>query len=238
MEGVDRAGELHRAVGVEQADAGIEIDITVDDVITAPAFHHIGAAAAEDDVAAAEAGGTPQQRGKPADHGDAGRIEYVVHLGERIGQQATLEGVVAIPSGEALHLHEAIEQIDGNVGRQEKVNLQVGVDDFRGVGVGDPVKAPGSPALVDAGGAEHDVVARLGVVVIVAITNQHVVADQGAGTERVAVVALQKVGALAAFDPVVAGVTEDRVGPGAGEDKVVAQAGKGFGIAHPTEDHV
>ena len=57
-------------------------------------------------------------------------------------------------------------------------------------------------------------------------------ADQGAGAEGVTVVALQQVGPLAPFDPVVAGIAEHRVQAGAGVNEVVAKACEGFSIAH------
>ena len=132
----------------------------------------------------------------------------MVPFGEGVRQEAALEDVVAVPAGESFHFQEAIEQIDGQIGGKKDVDFQVGVHDFPGVGIGHPVETQGTPALVHPRGAEHDVVARFGVVVVVAITDQHVMADQGAGAEGIAVVALQQVGPLTAFDPVVASVAE------------------------------
>ncbi len=63
-------------------------------------------------------------------------------------------------------------------------------------------------------------------------------ADQGAGAEGVTVVALQQVGPLAPFDPVVAGIAEHRVQAGARIHEVVAQACEGFRIAHASVHHV
>ena len=89
----------------------------MEDVIAAAAFHDVGAASAEEDIAAREAGGSPQHRGQAGDHGDAAGIEKMVGFREGIGEHAALENVVAVPAGETLHLHEAIEKIDGQVGR-------------------------------------------------------------------------------------------------------------------------
>ncbi len=47
----------------------------MEDVIAAAAFHDVGAASAEEDIAAREAGGSPQHRGQAGDHGDAAGIE-------------------------------------------------------------------------------------------------------------------------------------------------------------------
>ena len=117
LENVDGTGELHRAIGVEQPDAGIEIHIPVDDVIAAATLNDVGAPSAEEDISIRKAGGSPQHRGQAGDHGDAVGIEYMVGFREGIGEQAALENVVAVPAGETLHLHEAIEKIDGQVGR-------------------------------------------------------------------------------------------------------------------------
>ena len=95
----------------------------MEDVIAAAAFHDVGAASAEEDIAAREAGGSPQHRGQAGDHGDAAGIEYMVGFREGIGEHAALENVVAVPAGETLHLHEAIEKIDGQVGRQEDIDV-------------------------------------------------------------------------------------------------------------------
>ena len=89
----------------------------MDDVIAAAALNDVGAAAAEEDISAREAGGSPQHRGQAGDPGDAVGIEHMVGFREGIGEQAALELVVAVPAGETLHLHEAIEKIDGQVWR-------------------------------------------------------------------------------------------------------------------------
>ena len=82
---------------------------------------------------------------------------------------------------------------------------------------------------LDAGAGDHDVVAALGVVVVVAaLPDDHVVAEDRVVLEPVAVVALEQVICLAALDPVVALVAEDGVGAVAGEHEVVARAGEGL----------
>ena len=57
----------------------------MDDVIAAAALNDVGAASAEEDISAREAGGSPQQRGQAGDHGDAIGVEYVVGFREGIG---------------------------------------------------------------------------------------------------------------------------------------------------------
>ena len=57
-------------------------------------------------------------------------------------------------------------------------------------------------------------------------------ADQCARAEGIAVIALQEIGALSAFDPVVTGVAEHRVDAGTCGDEIVSKASKGFGIAN------
>ena len=63
-------------------------------------------------------------------------------------------------------------------------------------------------------------------------------ADQGAGAEGIAVIALQQIGPLAAFDPVVAGVAENGVDARAGGNEVVAEAAEGFRIADATKNGI
>ena len=143
----------------------------MDDVITAAALDHIGPAPTQDDVAIGEARGAPQQGGQTSNHGDASRIQHVIALGEGIRQQPAPQGVVSIPAGQALHFHKAIKKIDGQVGGQKNIDLEIGIHHLGGIGIGDPVETPGSPALVHTRRAEHDVVARLGIVVIITVTN-------------------------------------------------------------------
>ena len=63
-------------------------------------------------------------------------------------------------------------------------------------------------------------------------------ANQGAGAERIAVVALQEVGPLAPLDPVVTCIAEHRVQACACIHEVVPQAGEGFSVAHAAIDHI
>ena len=115
--GINRAGIFGAAVKIGQHDAGIEIDIAVDDVIAAAAFDRVRATATEQDVALGEYGYTPQQWGQATDHCHAGGIQHVVVDLQRIRGQPSLENVVAVPAGEALHFHEAVEEIDRKIGR-------------------------------------------------------------------------------------------------------------------------
>ena len=83
---------------------------------------------------------------------------------------------------------------------------------------------------VDGGVLRHQVVAALGVVVVLAdLADEDVVARRllgGVVEERRAVVALQQVLAGTALDPVVPGVAEHGVGALTGDDEVLAGSGE------------
>ncbi len=90
---------------------------------------------------------------------------------------------------------------------------------------------PPAPALRSTAGFwDHDVVATLGVVVVLAgLTDEDVVARSDLRRvveERRTVVALQQVLTGSAFDPVIAAVAEHGVGTLTGNDEVIAGTGE------------
>ena len=105
-----------------------------------------------------------------------------------------------------------------------------------------PVEAGGAGVAVDRRVLGHEVVATLGVVVVLAdLTDEDVVAGRDLRRvveERRAVVALQQVLTGAALDPVVATVAEHGVGALAGDDEVVAGAGERLVVVGAAVDEV
>ena len=105
-----------------------------------------------------------------------------------------------------------------------------------------PVEAAGAGVAVDGRVLRHDVVATLGVVVVLAdLADEDVVARRGLGRvveERRTVVALEQVLPGAALDPVVAAVAEHGVGALAGDDEVVARTGERLVVVGAAVDEV
>ena len=106
--------------------------------------------------------------------------------------------------------------------------------------MGEPVEAEHSLGALDAGAGEHDVVAALGVVVLLAaVADQDVVPSQRVVLERGSVVALHQVEVSEpTLEPVVAFVTEHGVIRVAGMDEVVTLTGERLGDVVATEDEV
>ena len=108
-----------------------------------------------------------------------------------------------LPPGQALDVVEAVADVV-EVRRQQAGEAHVGVRRLRVAAVGDPVEADHALVALDPGAGDHDVVAALGVVVVVtAVADDDVVSPVRPLLERVAVVALEEVGLRAALDPVV-----------------------------------
>src|SRR4029077_18880873 len=91
-----------------------------------------------------------------------------------------------------------------------------------------PVEAAGAGVAVDCRVLSHEVVAALGVVVVLArLTDEDVIAGcdlRRVVEERRTVIALQQVLTGSALDPVIAAVTEHGVGTLTGNDEVIAGA--------------
>ena len=149
----------------------------------------------------------------------------------------THEMVVAVPARQTLDLEITIDQINGNVSGCRK-NRHVCDNTSRHPGEGDPVEAPGTPVLVGAGRAEHDVVAILGVVIIISFPHEHIVAQDGAIAEGGTIVALEKISRGTTFNPVVSFIAENNVQTSTCIDEVVAEACEGFRITLSTEDRI
>ena len=103
-------------------------------------------------------------------------------------------------------------------------------------------KPAGAGVAVDGRVLRHDVVAALGVVVVLAgLTDEDVVARRGLRRvveERRTVVTLQQVLPGATLDPVVATVAEHGVGALTGDDEVVAGAGERLVVVGAGVDEV
>ena len=142
------------------------------------------------------------------------------------------DDVVEARAGIGLDLLPAVA-VDDHLDRHADevvVDLHVVVGRLGVVLVEGPVEAGGAGVAVDRRVLGHQVVATLGVVVVLADLADH---DFVAGSdlrrvveERRAVVALQEVLTGSAFDPVVAAVAEDGVGTLTDDDEVVARAGE------------
>ncbi len=187
------------------------------------------ALAAEDDVAAGELGHAGAehvlQTGDLVDL--VGVRQLVAHLVGGVHRVAA-EGVVELPPRQALDHVEAVADVVLVRGLQAG-EVHVGLRRLRVALVGDPVEAEHALVALDPGAGDHDVVAALGVVVVVAaLADDDVVAGDPVLLERVAVAALEQVGLGAALDPVVALVAEDGVRGVARVDDVVAAAGEGL----------
>ena len=94
-----------------------------------------------------------------------------------------------------------------------------------------PVEAAGAGVAVDRRVLGHQVVAALGVVVVLArLTDEDVVAGRDLRRvveERRTVIALQQILTGSALDPVAAAVSEDGICALAGHDEVIAGAAEG-----------
>ena len=105
-----------------------------------------------------------------------------------------------------------------------------------------PVEPAGAGVAIDCRVLRHDVVATFGVVVVLAdLTDEDVVTGSDLGRvveERCTVVALEEVLAGATLDPVVATVTEHRVGTLPGDDEVVVRTGEGLVVVGAGVDEV
>ena len=119
--------------------------------------------------------------------------------------------VIELPTRECLDLVEAVADLDGRLAFGKDLQVEVGELRLGIVEADQPVVARGTGVLLDAGAADHDVVAALGVVVVVAaLTDGHVVTGHVVVVEEQRrAVADQQVGHVAALHPVVAAVTED-----------------------------
>src|SRR4051794_35386594 len=174
---------------------------------------------------------------EPADAVQAGLVERVAAgeagAADRRGRRVVaLDHVVGGAARVGLGLLPA-DAVDHDRDRQAGelvVDLEVVV---RGSGVElveRPVEPAGARVAVDRRVLLHDVVAALGVVVVLpGLADEDVVAGVRLGgvvEERRAVVALEQVLAGAALDPVVATVAEHGIGALAGVHEVVARAGE------------
>ena len=105
-----------------------------------------------------------------------------------------------------------------------------------------PVEPAGAGVAVDGRVLRHEVVAALGVVVVLAdLTDEDVVAGcvlAGVVEERRAVVALEQVLAGPALDPVVTAVAEHGVCALAGDDEVVPRTGERLVVVRAAVDEV
>ena len=221
---------------------GVQPAVTVDDVIAAATFDQVAPGAAEQDVAIIErnsSGDRPLQHVEAGDLVGAGVGEHVV---DEVGGNTVVatQDVVVLPTRQALDEVHTIS-VGEHRWRQKHADGHVGVGGDRIASVDCPVEATHAFSALDAGADEHDVVAAFGVVVLLATPSED---DVIAGVnwvvlERSTGVALQQVERpAAAFDPVVALVTEHGVEVVAGEDEVVAGASEGFGGVVAADDEV
>ena len=150
-------------------------------------------------------------------------------------------GAVSVPlmmssngrAGIGLGLLPAVA-VDDHLDRQADevvVDFHVVVGSDGVVLVEGPVEAACAGVAVDGRVLGHQVVATLGVVVVLArLTDEDVVAGSDLRRiveERRTVIALQEILTGSAFDPVVATVAEHGVGALTGDDEVIARAGEG-----------
>ena len=158
------------------------------------------------------------------------RVPRMTSLNARAGVGLGLLPAVAVDDDLDRHADQVV------------VDLHVVVGAHRVVLVEGPVEAAGAGVAVDGRVLRHEVVAALGVVVVLAgLTDEDVVARRGLGgivEERRAVVALQEVLPGAALDPVVATVAEHGVGALTGDDEVVAGTGERLVVVGAAVDEV
>src|SRR3546814_16767085 len=102
-----------------------------------------------------------------------------------------------------------------------------------------PVEAEHTLIAHDAFALNHDVVARLGVEIILVLAGEHhVVPDDCRVEEEFRVITRQGIETVAAFDPVAAFIAHKEVNVGAAEDEVVAFTGKDFRAIDANEEDV
>ena len=207
--------ELRAAVRrVRRLELHVQPGVAVDEVVAAAALDEVAAGAAEDDVAAGERGGAAEQRRRGRRSARCLRRSsswptIADGVARRLPRRMSLRFQPDRPSTWSNRSRRRVES-----GGSEDDDVEVGVRRLRVAPVGDPVEAEHALVPLDAEADDHDVVAALGVVVVVAaVADDDVVAGLvEVVLERRAVVALQEVGLAAALDPVVAVVAEHRVG--------------------------
>jgi len=254
VEGAVEHPDLEGHDGLEPLAPGLEVDVqggvAVEEVVPATALEDVTALAAEDDVVRRVVGQertgvawhrSPTEQVTEADNAVQALLGELVALAgdlRRVAREAVApEDVVAVPAGQALHVQEARTH-ELHVRRREHCDPEVGIRDERVVLVRDPVEAEHAAVPVDTV-VGHDVVAALGVVVVVAGA-----ADEDVGPavrvvlEGERVVALHEVGTVVALQPVVTLVAGQDVTGGAAADEVVAGSREGLGGVLVVEDEV
>ena len=247
----------HRVVQLDLVDQRVTVvvgpqphvqpSVAVDDVVATTTLDDVRARATEDDVAGVEGGRAGRQdRCQPVDPGDSGStVERVVIRGCAITDEVVddsavpSEHIVLVPTGKPLDQIEAVSQVV-DAGRQQPGDIHVGIGGARIALVGGPVESEHALGSLNSRAHEHDVVAALGVVILLAAVSVDDVVTAGRVVlEGLAGVALKQVeGAEASLDPIVAIVTENGVHVVAGEDEVVATSREGLGHVVAAHDEV
>ena len=238
----------------------VQLAITVDDVVGAATRDGVVAGAAEQDVAGAEDGAVDRAEARSGVRDDRrralgerlrhDRVEAVDAIHARLVEHVAageagpahgvrsglgaLDDVVERRAGIGLGLLPAVA-VDDHLDRQADevvVDLHVVVGRDGVVLMEGPVEAACAGVAVDGRVLGHQVVAALGVVVVLArLTDEDVIAGSDLRRvveERRTVIALQQVLTGSAFDPVVAAVAEHGIGALTGDDEVIARAAEGL----------
>ncbi|CAB4556402.1 unannotated protein [freshwater metagenome] len=216
---------------VRRAELHVEPQVTVDDVVPTATFDQVAAETTEDDLTAGEHSGERREECGEALHpGDAGGGELAAD--HRHGLVvAPAQRVVPVVAGQTLDRVVPVAVVDDARGQRCEIEVQIRLGGLGVTLVDGPVETECACVLLDSGPGDHDIVAALGVVVVVAtVAHEHVVAGGvQVVEERGTVVALQQVGTAAALLPVVAVVAEHRVRVVAAEDDVVPGTTEGLG---------
>ncbi|NRP23320.1 hypothetical protein LPJGGPFB_06590 [Ensifer adhaerens] len=242
---IERSDFIARAVNVcPHADAHVQPAIAINDVVAAAALDDIAAGPPEDDVATIEEGRAGRkQRPQTGDQVDIGQHTARGACGAKrrgIGIVA-IEDIAEARAGKAFDEIEAAERGRPTRNRRliEEAIGDVDVDAGVVVFVHRPIVAGAADvAIAEAGLAGHDVVAAFAVeLVVLAVADEDVVADDRVIAERIEIVSRGAVGG-ALLDPVVALVAHILFVGLAAQDEVVALAANGLRCVFAGDDEI